>query len=302
MKIISSALIPLVVAGILGTGCGSRPSPIDQATVNAQHASVRTRNSSDSRTLMVLEPGDHVEILEQQGRWYRIRLGDLEGWMEASFLLPDSVRNRMQENIESAREQTPQNTGVLSQDGNLRIEPGRTTIVLRRLPARTAVEVLERKSLPRTDLPGRVDAWLKVRTGPSEVGWLLSTFVEFDVPDGIARYTEGYTYTAVKVLNQVSDPVAGPVRWYVVGERRPGVDPDLDFEGIRVYTWNTRRQRYETAFRQSGLRGIYPIEVGQNAGRPTFRIHELDADGKTRQTKDYVMNGVNVRELKADGD
>src|SRR5262245_46751899 len=296
MKIMSFPFVPLTLTCLLATACGPRQMPpIDKATVNTVHASVRVRGTDGSRTLKVLEPGDHVEILEQQGRWYRVRLNDIEGWMEASTLLPDSIRNRMQENIESAKKQIPQNTGILTEDGNLRIEPGRTTAVLRRVPAKTAVEVLERRTLPREDLPGRVDAWLKVRTSPTEIGWLLSSFVEFDVPEGIAPYTEEYVYSAVKILNQVADPVAGTIRWYVVGERKPGTGPNLDFEGIRVFTWNSGRQRYETAFRKQGLRGVYPLEVGQDAGKPTFRIYELDADGRTKSQKDFVMNGVIVR-------
>src|SRR5262245_44232031 len=217
MKIMSSALVPLTLTCLLAAGCGPRQAPpIDKATVNTVHASVRARGTAGSRTLNVLEPGEHVEMLEQQGRWYRIRLGDIEGWMEASSLLPDAIKNRMQENIESSKKQIPQNTGVLSEDGNLRIEPGRTTAVLRRVPAHTAVEVLERRTLPREDLPGRVDSWLKVRTSPTEIGWLLSSFVEFDVPEVIAPYTEEYIYSAVKTLNEIADPVAGTIRWYVV--------------------------------------------------------------------------------------
>lgn len=301
MKIISITFTTLTLAALLGASCGPGKTPaIDQGTVNAQHSSLRSRNSEDSRTVKVLEPGEHVEILEQQGRWFRVRQGDIEGWMETSKVLTDSARNRMQENIDSSRNQLPQNTGVLSEDANLRIEPGRSTAILRRVPARTPVEVLERKTLPREDVPDRVDAWLKVRTSPTEVGWLLWSFVEFDVPEVIAPYTEEYIYTAVKTLNQIPDPVAGMVRWYVVGERKPGTNPNFDFEGIRVFTWNSRKQRYETAFRKQGLRGVYPLEVGQNAGNPTFRVYELAADGKTKEPKDYMMNGVVVREVKAD--
>jgi SH3-like domain-containing protein len=302
MKIMLFAFVTLPLAAVVLAGCGPRQTPaIDKATVNAEHSSLRVRNSDGGRTIRVLEPGDQVEILEQQGGWYRVRAGDVEGWIETSRLLPDSVRNRMQENIDSARKQLPQNTGVLAEHGNLRIEPGRTTAVLRLVPAGTAVEVLERKTLPREDVPGRVDAWLKVRTSPTEVGWLLSSFVEFDVPEVIAPYTEEYIYSAVKTLNQVADPVAGTVRWYVVGERKPGTNPTLDFEGIRVFTWNSSRQRYETAFRKQGLRGVYPLEVGQDAGKPTFRIYELDTEGKKKIPKDYVMNGVIVRELTKSG-
>jgi hypothetical protein len=297
MKIIPFLAVFCVLAGIGLSACGSNTVPaIGQATVNAQHASLRAKNSATSRTIQVMEPGDKVEILERVDRWYRVRLNDVEGWMEVSTLLTDDMEKQIQETLAAARNQQAHNTGVLAQDGNLRVEPGRSTSVLRRLPARTKVEVLERKTLPRE--PSGQDAWLKVRTGPMEVGWLLSTFVEFDVPDEISRYTEDRIYATVKTVHQIEDPVAGTIRWYAVGERRPGLDPNLDFDGVRIFTWNTGKQRYETAFRKSGIRGIYPLEVGQDGGKPTFRIHELAADGITKTSTDYVMYGVVVRPVK----
>jgi hypothetical protein len=303
MKIIpdSSLSVLLATIAVIGlTACGPKVAPpIGEATVNAQHASLRAKNSSTSRTIKVMEPGDKVEILERQDRWYRVRLADIEGWMEVSTLLTDTMRKQIQDTVDAAKTQATHNTGVLTQDGNLRVEPGRTTSVLKRLSRQTPVAVLERKTLPRDDgAPGRSDVWLKVRSGPAEVGWLLSSFVEFDVPEEISRYTEEFSYATVKVVHKVEDPVAGTVNWYVVGERRGGLDPNLDFDGIRVFTWNAGKQRYETAFRKRGIRGVYPLEVGQEGGKPTFRYYELAADAKTKTPVDFMMYGVVVRPLK----
>ena len=298
MKIRLALLVPLLVSFTACTEPGPEP---ERATVNVAHASLRSRESATSRTLKVLEPGTHVEILERQGRWYRVRLDDLEGFMEVSTLLTDAMRDQIQENINAALNQVPQNTGVLGQDGNLRVEPGRTTQVLRLVRAQTAVEVLERRTVPREDPAARADSWLKVRTGPTEVGWLLSTFVAFDVPEGIAPYTEEFAYSAVNTLKEIDDPGAGIIRWYVVGERRGGFDPNVDFTSIRVFTWNKSKQRYETAFRlypKTEVRSVYPLEVSQTATGPTFRFYELAADGKTRSPREFVMNGVVVREVK----
>ena len=300
MKIMSFALVSVLLVPLAGCSPKGPPS-LGEATVNVRNASLRSRDSSTSRTLRVLEPGMKVELLEQQGSWYRVRLGEMEGWMSASTLLTDAMRDHIQEGVNASIGQVPQNTGTLTRDANLRVDPGRNTAVLRLVPERSPVEVLERRTVPKEGGPGRADAWLKVRTSPTEIGWLLSTFVVFDVPEGIAPYTEDYVYSAVKTLNSIEDPVSGTIRWYVVGERRPGSDPELDFTGIRVYTWNMRKQRYETAFRKQGLRGVYPLEVGQVANNPTFRFYELDADGKTKQRRDYVMNGVIVRETKQAG-
>jgi len=299
MKIMPLALVLPLITAIVLSACAPKEAPaIGQATVNAEHASMRAKNSPTSRTIKVMEPGDHVEILEQQDRWYRVRLGDIVGWMEVSTLITDTMRKQIEAAIDSARNQPVQNTGTLLQDANLRVEPGRSTAVLRRLAARTPLEVLERKTLPRDDAPGRSDVWLKVRSGSREVGWVLSSLVEFNVPEEISQYTEDFVYSAVKTVHQIQDPVAGTVRWYVVGERKPPVDPSLDFNGIRVFTWNAGKQRYETAYRKRDLRGVYPLEAGEQGGKPTFRVYELGPDGTTKTTRDFVMNGVIVKEVK----
>jgi hypothetical protein len=191
----------------------------------------------------------------------------------------------------------PQNTAVLSDSANFRVEPGRDTPIIRRLEAGTRVEVLERTTTLRPGSHELHDVWLKVRPSPAEVGWVYSGLVQFDVPMELAEHTEGYTYTVVKVLNQVQDSVVGPVQWYVVGERSSGIDPQIDFDGIRVFTWNLRMHRYETAFRLKGLRGSYPLESSQEGSKPAFHFHELGADGR-KLRRDFVMNGVVVREVK----
>jgi len=73
----------------------------------------------------------------------------------------------------------------------------------------------------------------------------------------------------------------------------------VDFEGIRVFTWNMKRHRYETAFRVKGLRGVYPLEIGQDGVNPMFRVYDLDEDGTTKTPHEYVMYGVIVRAKKA---
>jgi SH3-like domain-containing protein len=282
------------------TSCAPEPEPIlDQATVVARNASVRMKNSSTSRTITTLDPGDRVDVLQQQENWYRIKHGrDIEGWMEESTVVTNATKNRIQQLVSASQAQEPQNTAVVREEANFRIEPGRSTPIIRKLEAGTKVEVLERVTKPRPGSETSYDVWIKVRPSPTEVGWVFASLVDFDVPVDVAQYTEGYTYAAVKRINRVEDTLAGPINWYVIGERSPGLNPHLDFDGIRVFTWNMKRHRYETAFRTRGMRGVYPIEVGQDGQYPTFRVYQLSEDGSTKTQRDYVMYGVVVREKK----
>ena len=285
---------------VLLTSCAPKPEPVlDQATVVAKNASLRLKNSSTSRTLRVLDTGEKVDVLERQENWYRVRYGpDVQGWMEESTVVTNDMKVRIQQLVAASQNQEPQNTAVLKQAANMHLEPGRSTAIIHKYESGTKVEVLDRVTLPRPGTESSHDVWLKVRTTPTEAGWVLSGALEFDIPDDISQYSEEYTYAAVKVINRVQDPIAGQVNWYLVGERKPGHDPNVDFEGIRVFTWNFKKHRYETAFRLKGLRGLYPLEVGQAGGNPTFRVNELDEDGKTKVPHDYVMYGVIVRSKK----
>jgi len=293
-----AALTLVLVFSIVLSGCGPKKEPAkEQATVVAKHASVRMKNSATSRTLATLEPDTKIDVMEKQGNWYRIRTGETQGWMEETTLLTDAMASQLQAMVAEAKNQEVQNTALVRDDANLRLEPGRNTKVMRRLAAETKVEVLERKTLPRPNFPAP-DVWIKVRVSPTEVGWLLGGVLDYEAPAGIGGYMEGSNYSAIKPLNTVEDSELGPIIWYVVGERRPGAPPEVAFDGIRVFTWNLKKHRYETAYRIKGIRGAYPLTVGKEGGNPTFQFSEMAEDGSLKPPRKFVMNGVIVREAK----
>src|SRR5437773_12362143 len=113
---------------LLVTGCAPAKSEpvVDQATVTSKNASLRLKNSSTSRTLRVLDTGEKVDVLERQDNWYRVRYGtDVQGWMEESTVVTSETKNRIQKLVAASQNLEPQNTAVLKQDCNLRLEPGR---------------------------------------------------------------------------------------------------------------------------------------------------------------------------------
>jgi SH3-like domain-containing protein len=277
-------------------GCVPKPEPaIDRGTVIGRHASVRTKNSSTSKTLLTLEAGSPVDVLERHDNWYRVRVGDLQGFMEETTVLTDTTREHIQQLAEEARDAPVQNTARTTGDATLRMEPSRSSPAVRKLAAGVKLEILERRLSTQTE---RRQAWFKARVSPTEAGWISSSLVAFDVPEEISPYTEERVYTAVQVLKQVSDPVTGPVSWYVIGERSTRLEPGLDFDGIRVFTWNMKKGRYETAFRLNSLKGVYPLEVGAAGDSPTFRFYELTEDGGSKKARNFTMNGVVVREAR----
>ena len=290
----------LWVSLIMAASCIPEGEPaIDEASVIAANASVRADPTASSRTLLRLPEGERVDVLGKEGTWYRIRDQEgFEGWMDESTLIGDSTLERMEAMLEESRGAPVQNSVMTLDAVNLRLEPGRDTAVIRRLRRNVRLEVLDRLTTPRPDSDA-TDIWFRVRTLPSperqEIGWVFAQLVEFEVPGELRPYTEGRIYTAVQILDEVVDPVAGQARWYVVAERRPGAPPGLAFDGIRVFTWNMGARRYETSLRLRDLRGSYPLEI-TGADPPSFRFHVLDPSG-VRQPREFVMRGSLAREL-----
>jgi hypothetical protein len=67
---------------------------------------------------------------------------------------------------------------------------------------------------------------------------------------------------------------------------------------MRVYTWNLKKSRYETAFIENDLCGALPIQVGKSAkGEPEFRFHTMDA-GKEERV--YRLMQTVVRRIRDD--
>ena len=88
-----------------------------------------------------------------------------------------------------------------------------------------------------------------------------------DVPDAIAGLAEGQKIVGAYVLKKVADPganVAGnQVPEYVafLSSWKDGLP--YDFDQVRVFTWNTKKHRYETAYRERNLAGYLPVSVTQ---------------------------------------
>lgn len=288
-------LLATLMATSLVTSCGLESEPVlDQASVIVNSTSARAEPSTSSRTLFRLAEGKRVSILEKSGTWYRILDEDsFEGWMDESTLLRDSTLARMETMLEESRPLPSQNTVTTVDEVNLRLEPGRDTAIVRRLRRGVALEVVDRAASPR---PGTdaTDVWLEVRSG-TEIGWVYRPLVEFAVPDALVPYTEERIYTAVLVLEEIVDPDAGPVRWYVVGERRASAPPDVAYEGIRVFTWNLTAHRYETSLRLRDLDGVYPVEITAT-DPPGFRFHVRGPSGAP-EPREYVMRGTVPRRV-----
>ncbi len=113
--------------------------------------------------------------------------------------------------------------------------------------------------------PPAMEDWWLVRDAHGHVGWMLSRLMDVDVPDSIARYAEGQRIVGAYVLNKIYDPEAPqddkniPEFVTVLSPYKAGLP--YDFDQVRVFIWNEKKHRYETAFREKNIEGYLPVEI-----------------------------------------
>jgi hypothetical protein len=110
-----------------------------------------------------------------------------------------------------------------------------------------------------------MEDWWLVRDPKGDTGWLYSRMMDVDAPDAITRYAEGQRIVGAYVLTTVNDPDAEqadkniPVYVTVMSPYKAGLT--YDYDQVRVFTWNVKKHRYETGFRDKNIEGYLPVTI-----------------------------------------
>jgi hypothetical protein len=127
-------------------------------------------------------------------------------------------------------------------------------------------------------------------------GWVVARFVSLDLPDPVREGAESANIRPLAwfELNRVTDGEGEHPQYLAAGARGPEGLP-CDFTTLRVYTWNTRKTRYETAFIDNNLCGAFPIRVAKDPkGQPEFRFLLTGEKGE----RHYRLIQTVVRRIK----
>jgi SH3-like domain-containing protein len=291
--------------------------------VSAVQATLRDQVATMYNRLGTVKNGERVEVLEREKRFARVRTASgVEGWIEQRYLVDQKTYDALQKLTKDNLSDPVQAPGVLRNDTNLHLTPGRETEHLYQLSLGAKVSVLKRATAEKQ--PGAVvqpktggkvsgpvlEDWWLVRDAENRVGWVLARMVDIDVPLDIAQYAEGQRFVAFFVLNQVQDPAKEGadknVSQYLCAVTEPHDGQPYDFDQIRVFTWNVRKHRYETAYREHGLNGVLPVTVttenfDKEGTLPVFILRVRDDSGNIRERK-YKMNTPIVRRVLAPGE
>jgi SH3-like domain-containing protein len=305
---------------------------LDVAYVSGVQASLRDHVAAVYEKSGVVKNGERVEVLDHDRRFVKVRTATgATGWVEQRYLVGQDVYDRIQKLTADNQNDPVQAQGATRNDTNLHVEPGRDTEHLYQISSGEKLALLKRgtaekpgavappsRSASRPDTSGSnksepdkkpvpvIEDWWLVRDSHSRVGWVLARMVDLDVPLDVAQYAEGQRIVAFFVLNQVQDGDKKVAQYLtVLTEPKDGLP--FDFNQIRVFTWNVRRHRYETAYRER-MEGVLPVTVAQeNFDKegllPTFviRVQNSDDAGKVTERK-YKLNTPIVRRVLAPGE
>jgi SH3-like domain-containing protein len=136
--------------------------------------------------------------------------------------------------------------------------------------------------------PAAHDDWTLIRTQGGQGGWVLTSRVYMMIPDDVAQYAEGHRISSYFSIGSVEDQGEKKDIWLWTTIESLG--EDHDFDSYRVFTWNGKRHRYETAYIQRRERGYLPVIAKEGE----FSVCVEDKDG-ARVRRSYTLIGNTVK-------
>jgi len=333
-------LTPVLCLGLFSACNRGHEHVLETAYVANPQAILRDHVAQVFEKTGVVKNGERVEVLDHDRHFVKVRTATgVTGWVEQRFLVSQQVYDQIQKLAADNQNDPVQAQGTTRNDTNLHVEPGRETEHLYQISTGEKLSLLKRgtaeksgaaapashvagtagtetggdknepahaaplKPAPLKPAPPKEDWWL-VRDSQNRVGWVLSRMVDLDVPLDVAQYAEGQRIVAFFVLNEAQDgDKKVPQYLTVLTEPKDGLP--FDFNQIRVFTWNVRRHRYETAYRER-MEGVLPVALGQEnfdkeGTLPVFTLRVQDDKGNISERK-YKLNTPIVRRVLAAGE
>jgi hypothetical protein len=321
-------LIGFVVVALISVAAYFRfhraREPLEVAYAANREVTVWSSTAQVRAVVATANFGDPLGVLSRFGEQVQVRMpSGIVGWVSEHDLLSAELWQQAK-TLASATAARPVeargHTRVLS---NLHLDPSRDSQRIRQLNKGVPIDMFERRieSIPAPtaklpappDSPGdasnakKEDWWLVRAQLPGHTaaaGWILSRFIDLDIPAPLPDYASsaGMRIVAWFELNHVSD-ATGQIKpqYLVVGDR--GAEGQVcDFTLMRVFTWGTQRQRYETAFVESNICGKLPVTLAPAAAPgadASFAFEDLSSGPPERRL--YKMHQTIVRRIRAGG-
>ncbi|MDE3103653.1 MAG: SH3 domain-containing protein [Acidobacteriota bacterium] len=306
-------------------GCSRfRPKPVYPSVyVVYKQTFLRDRVAAVSNRTATVTNGQELKVLEKGRRFLKVQTANGEvGWIDEKAVATQEIVDGFRALAAQHQKDSTVATAVVRDEVYLHVKPGRETDRFFLLQENEKLKLLARATLPKALPKGQrppapatpaaagkpaaagedqsaapvMEDWWLVRDAKGDTGWIYSRMIDVDVPDAVGRYAEGQRFVGAYVLTTVYDPDAEqadkniPIYLTVLSPYKAGLP--YDFDQVRVFTWNIKKHRYETAFRDKNIEGFLPVKIEQardayakvpqaSMPAPTFTYRVLAADAPT---------------------
>ena len=133
---------------LLLPACGrGRHRVLEVAYVSAPQAALRDQVAAIFNRVGNVKNGERVEVLDREKRFAKVRTGTgIEGWIEQRFLVDEKTFDALQKLTADNLNAPVQAPGVMRNDTNLHVTPGRDTEHLYQLASAAKVAILKRET------------------------------------------------------------------------------------------------------------------------------------------------------------
>lgn len=344
----------LSLAFVAGCSHFIHKPPPEYVYVSARGTFLRDRLAAVSNRIAEVSNGQRLVVLEHVRRFFKVKTDKGEiGWIDERAVIDQDDFDKFKSLAADHAHDSVIVPGVLRDDSYVHEAPGRQAEHFYLFTENTKLQLLARASVPKpgppqalpvpkpakktatgagaksgasskeaaaatTPPPPVLQDWWLVRDAQGRTGWVWSRMIDVDIPDAISGLAEGQRYVGAYVLRTVDDPESSfpngkaPEYLALMNSWKEGLP--YDFDQVRVFTWNTRRHRYETAFRQKKLQGYLPVTVGSQVfdkeTEPVFSYKvatgdDVAIDPQTGtahpadlEVQNYRMEGVIVKKIE----
>ena len=277
-----------LLAGI--PGCSRlRPKPHrEYVYVLAKKTYLRDRVAAVSNRTADVGNGDRLQVLDHGRRFFKVQTDKGEqGWINEKMVATQDVFDQFAALTKEHEKDPVVATGVVRDDVYMHLTPGRETEHFLRLGEGEKIKLLRRATLSKPVPPGLravapvivkgkaveatppappgMDDWWLVRDSKGNAGWIYSRLMDVDAPETLVRYSEGQRIVGAYILTKVYDPDAPQddknIPEYVTVTSPYTAGLPYDFNQARVFIWNVKKHRYETAYRDKNIEGYLPLKV-----------------------------------------
>ncbi|MGH9794920.1 MAG: hypothetical protein ACRD5G_09125 [Candidatus Acidiferrales bacterium] len=311
------AILAAVALWVMGRG-----GPAEYVYVLTPKAALWSRMAVVREPLVTLRYGEQLGVLGRREDHVRVRTeAGVTGWIDARHLISSDTWQRATALRQQAAAMPLQSSGITKVRTNVRLEPGRAGVPIFQFLPDSQVEVLAREVVewvapvqPRAPAdetnaenapaPKKED-WLLVRGIADDTrevaGWVLGRFLAPEYPQALHDYAGVNRFLAWFKLSERQSEFGPRPTWLAAGVNGPEGQP-CDFTLLRVYNWNARRARYETAYVESNLCGRLPVRVKPAANEEprneaSFTFTATGRRG-SEEVRTYLMRQNIVRRVR----